>query len=397
MPKETSSPFTPGIPVPVEFFVGRMQEIEHLQAKLRNAASGRVEVAFLAGERGLGKSSLASFARILFERQNRALGVHTFLGGATTLEELVRAVFDRLLKASVGTSWFDKVRNLFGKHMRSVDLFGVNVEFAPPTDDLRHLVRHFAPAIGQVVDRVRDEKQVILLVLDDINGLAASPEFGNWLKSLVDEIATSQKPLPLCLLLVGIEERRQDLIRVQPSLSRVLDVIDIRAWSSAEARDFYARAFGSVGLTVDRDAMDMLVQYAGGLPVFAHEIGDAAFSLDGDNRIDAAEASRAIAMAAAIIGRKYLEPQVVHALRSTRYRSILRKLARDLVAVNFQRAEVMQHLPGDEQRVFDNFLRRMSKLGVICRDPDRGAGACRFTKLLHHAYFWMEAEGRAAT
>jgi hypothetical protein len=128
VPKETSSPFTPGIPVPVEFFVGRMTEIERLRAKLTNATSGRIDVAFLLGERGIGKSSLASFARVLAERQHQALGVHAFLGGVVSLEDMVQSVFDCLLKVSVGTSWFDDIKQLFGKHMRSVDLFGVNIE-----------------------------------------------------------------------------------------------------------------------------------------------------------------------------------------------------------------------------------------------------------------------------
>ena len=43
-----------------------------------------------------------------------------------------------------------------------------------------------------------------MLVLDDINGLARSDEFANWLKSFVDTVATAKKPLPLFLLLVGL-------------------------------------------------------------------------------------------------------------------------------------------------------------------------------------------------
>ncbi len=42
-------------------------------------------------------------------------------------------------------------------------------------------------------------KKAILLVLDDINGLSASENFANRLKSLVDEIATSQTSATLFL------------------------------------------------------------------------------------------------------------------------------------------------------------------------------------------------------
>jgi predicted CopG family antitoxin len=390
--KETSSPFTPGIPVPIEFFVGRLQEINQLRQRLTNAASGRIEVGFLAGERGIGKSSLAAFARTLFERQHRALGVHAFLGGVTRLDELARTVFDRLLKVSAEKSWSDKIRELFGKHVKTVDLFGINMEFAAETDDLQRLVHGFAPAFRAVIDRLRPELSVTFLVLDDINGLAAAPAFANWLKSLVDEIATSQAPLPLLLLLVGMEERRQELLRVQPSLARVLDVIEIRPWSADETGAFFVKAFQNVAMAIEPAALDLLVEFAGGLPVFAHEIGDAAFNCDTDKRIDTSDADSAITTAAAIIGRKYLEPQVVAAVRSPRYRSILRRLARDSLSVRFQRGDVLKRLSSEEQRVFDNLLRRMTKLGVICRDPEEGPGAYRFTRQLHQVYFWMEAE-----
>ncbi|MBI3951047.1 MAG: ATP-binding protein [Acidobacteria bacterium] len=392
MPKETSSPFTPGFPVPVEFFVGRIPEVTHLRNKLISAQSGRLQVEFLIGERGIGKSSLASFVRILAEREHHMIGLHTFLGGVTSLEEMVRRVFDRLLKESVGTVWHEKVKKFFGNRIREVGLFGISVEFEAPAQDLRRMVHDFAPALRNLVDRVKDEKSGIFLVLDDINGLASSPDFANWLKSLVDEIATSQKPLPLYLLLVGLEERRQSLIELQPSLARIFDLVEIRAWSEEETRTFYQNAFPRIGMKVEEPALDLLTRFAGGLPVLAHEIGDAAFNLDTDGRIDEVDAANAVVVAADIVGRKHLEPQVFNAIRSPRYRSILRKLAKGPFGVGFERGEALKRLAREEVQVFDNFLRRMSQLGVVCRDPERGAGAYRFTNLLHYLYFQMEAE-----
>ncbi len=392
MPRDVNSPFTPGLPVPVEFFVGRLDEIERLRKKVVSAQSGHLEVGFLIGERGIGKSSLASFVRFLSERDNQVLGLHTFLGGVGSLEEMVRRVFDRLLKESVGKTWHEKVKQFFGNHIRQVGLFGISWEFGASPQDLKRMVHDFAPALRNLVDRVKEEKKGLFLVLDDINGLASSLDFANWLKSLVDEIATSQQPLPLCLLLVGLEERRQALIGLQPSLARVFDLVEIRAWSADETRTFYKNAFGSVGMAVEDGGLELLVQYTGGLPVLGHEIGDAAFTLDTDGRIDQTDALNAVVAAADIVGRKHLEPQVFQAIRSARYRSILRKLARTPFEAGFQRAEVRKRLSGDEVSVFDNFLRRMSQLNVLSSDAEQGRGAYRFTNLLHYLYFWLEAE-----
>lgn len=54
------SPFTPGQPVPVEFFVGRSEEVRHLLDQVNAATTGKLRVGFLTGERGIGKSSLAA-------------------------------------------------------------------------------------------------------------------------------------------------------------------------------------------------------------------------------------------------------------------------------------------------------------------------------------------------
>jgi hypothetical protein len=140
MPKDVTSPFTPGLPVPVEFFVGRVEEIRHLQQKAGRARGGHLQVAFMVGERGIGKSSLASFSRYLVEREDRMIGLHAFLGGVTTLEEMVRRMFDRLVKEAVGKPWYERLASFFEGHIHEVGMFGVSVEFGAPKEDLVRLV-----------------------------------------------------------------------------------------------------------------------------------------------------------------------------------------------------------------------------------------------------------------
>lgn len=396
MPKEYS-PFTPGQPVPVEFFVGRMAEIETLKQKVAGAAAGKLQVAFLVGERGVGKSSLASFINFVADRDSKLLGLHTFLGGVTTLEEMARRVFDRLLKDSVGKTWYKKIEGFFGKHIQKVGLFGVSVEFGAPTQDLRRMVNDFGPALRNLARQLAEDRQGILLVLDDINGLASSADFANWIKSFVDEIATSRDPLPLCLIFVGLDDRRQSLISLQPSLARIFDVVDLRPWTPEESLDFFRSAFRQVGIATDDAALDMLVRYAGGLPVLAHEIGDAAFKVDTDNRIDSQDALRGVFAAADVVGRKHLEPQVFQAIRSHRYRAILRKIATKPLAIEFRRRDLLGRLAPEEAKVLDNFLTKMKHLGVIRSDRESGPGGYRFDNLLHYSYFWLEAQRATET
>lgn len=390
MPTDATSPFTPGVPVPTEFFVGRAAEVQKLREHIRRAAGGRLQVIFLTGERGIGKSSLAYLIRKEAERDTAALGIHVFLGGVATLEEMARRVFDRLVRESIGEPWHKRITEFLGPRVKQVGLPGIlQVSFEAKAEELRKLVDDFAAPLRTLLERMEGEKKVLFLILDDINGLAESPEFANWLKSFVDAVATSGRPLPLCLLIVGLEERRQALIGNQPSLARVFDPIELRPWSNDESESFFQTAFKAAGIKINGEALDLLVEHTGGLPVMAHELGDAAFK-KADKIVDETVAIDAVITAAEIVGRKHLQPQVFSAIRSERYRSILRKLAKDPVEFSFERAKAIKHLSKEEVRVFDNFLRRMSELGVIQRDPDRGQGAYRFCNHLHYTYFWLE-------
>ncbi len=388
MPKEYS-PFTPGLPVPIEFFVGRQREVEQLRDKVVRSTHGQFQVAFLSGERGIGKSSLASFVKFLVERNSKALGLHTFLGGVTSLDEAVRRIFDRLLKESAEKPWHEKILDFFGNHIKQVGLFGVSLEFGASREDLKRLANDFVPALKNLMHRLKDDKNGIFIILDDINGLASSRTFANWLKSLVDEIATDRDSLPLCLLLVGHEERRQSLISIQPSLARVFDIIDIQAWSPEETKIFFKNAFSKIQVSIDDDALSHMEYFTGGLPVLAHEIGDATFNIDSDNRIDVDDALSGILWAAGIVGRKLLEPQVLRAIQSPLYTKILRKaVTAEQFQFRFLRREIIKLLDKDEEKVLDNFLRKMKDLNVIIGE---GGGSYRFVNRLHHLYFRMEA------
>ena len=385
-----TSPFSPGQPVPIEFFIGRIREVERLRGMVRASTQGKFRIGFVSGERGIGKSSLASFVRYLSEHESQVAGCHVFLGGVEDLNEMLRRTFDRLLKESMDKPWHEQIRNFFGNHVRQVGLFGVTLELNLQESDWSTLAHDFVPTVRRLLNEIKDQKRALFLILDDINGLAGSEVFANWLKSTVDEISTSQQKMPLCILVVGLEERRQELVSKQPSLARVFELIDIAPWSDDEAMDFYRKSFDAVGATVADSDMHQLVRFTGGLPVLAHEIGDAVWRTAEGPEIESKEVWEGILTAAEVIGRKLLQPQVFRAIRSERYRSILRKMS-GAPRMSFGRSELMGRLSDNERKVMDNFLRRMKRLGALETDPEV-KGGYQFPNLLHMLYFWIESQ-----
>ena len=386
-----SSPFRPGQPIPIEFFVGRRKEVERLHGMVKASVRGNFKIGFVSGERGIGKSSLAHFVRVLAEHESKTVGCHVFLGGVHELEEMLRRTFDRLLKDSMDKPWHESIKSFFGNRIRKVGLFGVTLELNLAGDDLSMLAHDFVPSISQLLAQLKGRNEALLLILDDMNGLATSEVFANWLKSIVDEIATARQQIPLCVLFVGLEERRRELVRNQPSLARVFELIDITPWSDDEVREFYKRAFESAGATISDDDLNVLASFTGGLPVLAHELGDAVWRTAQSPDIDANDIRKGLFLAAEVIGQKLLEPQIFQAIQSERYRSILRKMAVEVEPdLRFQRTELLARLTEDENRVLNNFLRRMRKLGVLERDPEV-RGGYRFPNTLYALYFMMEA------
>ncbi|MBN2316899.1 MAG: AAA family ATPase [Sedimentisphaerales bacterium] len=391
MDKERS-PFTPGNPVPVELFVGRAQQIQELIRFARQASSGKQENVFLAGDRGIGKSSLASFLRYYVSTQMDMLGIHVFLGRVTTLEGMVHHIFEELLKETKTEPWFENITKFFGKHIKEVGLFGISVSFNPPEKELKDLVRKFPEALGNVLEKIKEQKKGLFIALDDINGLAEKAEFANWYKSFADEIATHHKEFPVFIMLIGLPEKRDVLSNLQPSLMRIFRVVGIDKLSDGEAEDFLCKAFDKAGLEVESDAVRPMVRYSSGLPLLVHEIGDAAFWIDTDGIIDKQDAFQGVMTAAGKIGEKYLDPKVYRAIRSQRYRSILRKLGHIPISRTFKKKEVEAELTDSEKGVFHNFLRRFRELGVIEPDVERGRGTYKFVNEIYPLYIMMESQ-----
>ena len=392
MDNKENSPFTPGSPVPVELFVGRSEQIEEILRYVRQAASGKQENVFLTGDRGIGKSSLASLLRDIVVTRDNMVGLHVFLGRASTLEEMVHHIFDQLLKETKGQTFFDDISHFFGKYVKEVGLFGLSVSFTPPEQDLKELVRNFPEALNNLLEELKNQTNGLFIVLDDINGLVEKEEFANWYKSFVDEVATHYKDFPVFIMLVGLPEKRDTLSDLQPSLMRIFRVVDIEKLSDEEVEHFLSQAFDKAGMKVELEAMEFMVRFSSGLPILMHEIGDATFWADADGVINEKDAIRGVLTAAENVGEKYLDPKVYRAIRSPRYRAILRKLGVVSLSRNFKKSDVEARLNESEKKVFHNFLRRMRELGVIEKDMERGLGAYRFVNEIYPIYIRMESE-----
>jgi len=300
-------------------------------------------------------------------------------------------VFEQVLKQTHAEPWFEKIRKVFGGFIKHVGLFGVSVTFSPPRNRLTALVGEFAIALRNVVEKIRNESTGLIIILDDIDGLANEERFANWLKSLVDSVATQRYDFPVFFILCGLPERRHSLCKLQPSLRRVFRVVEVDRLTDDEVEHFLHDAFGSVNTEIKPDAMRLMVSFSSGLPALMHEIGDATYWVDTDGVVGMKDVFWGIKAAAQRVGRKELDRNFYNTIRSELYKAILRKLVTHPTIETFSKSELEMRLREDERKVFPNFIRRMRNLGVIEPDLERGRGAYRFVNRIFPVHIYMQA------
>ena len=359
---------------------------------VKASTNGAFKIGFVGGERGIGKSSIASLVRYLVERDAGVAGCHVFLGGVQDHREMLRKTFAEILKESVDKPWHNKLIDLFGSRVRQVGLFGVRFELNLEESEMASIDQSFVASTEKLIDSLGEHRKALFLILDDINGLTSSADFANWLKSTVDSIAVSQKKIPLCILIVGLEDRRRELIERQPSLARVFELIDIAPWSDDEVREFYKDSFGGRHVHIPGKLMKTLVLMTGGLPVLAHEIGDAVWRVTEGPEITLKDVVFGFSNAAEVVGRKFLNPQVFSAIRSERYHSIFAKMT-DISMEGFSRSQLREKLTDEEKPSLDNFLRRMTALGALEKSLE-ARGTYNYPSFLHARYFYLESQRR---
>jgi len=392
---KSRSPFYPGQPVPAELFVGRSQQIMRiLDRGVRQVAMGKPVAMYVQGEYGIGKSSIATFAQWVAERDHALHGIYAPLGGAGNLRDLAMAVVAATLRSGAfDPKRSEKLRNWLAKYVGKQELFGLSLNLDKLRNDTPSLSTHFGMLafLTEAYNRLKDTNvRGIFLVLDEINGIASDTQFAHFLKSFIDTNAAASPPLPFLLMLCGVEEKRRDLIQRHQPVDRLFDVIDIEAMTEAEMVEFFNRAFGSVQMTVEATAMRTLTTYSAGFPKIMHLVGDAAFWSDRDGVVDNEDAIRAVVSAADDVGKKYVDQQVYGALRSKDYRSILERIAKlHPDRMSFTRREISVGLSESQRKKLDNFLKRMKTLQVI--RSGTVAGEYVFNVRMVRLYIWLQS------
>ena len=387
------SPFYPGQPIPVDWFTGRTPLVERIMTRgVAQVAAGKPITMFIQGEYGIGKSSVATYSQSVAEREYGLHPIYATMGGAANLPDVTAAIMEGIVRSgATNPTKQERLGDWISRYLGGHELFSVKINLDMLRRDAPSISSPFAllSMLEEVYGRLKDGgTKGLFLVLDEINGITKHPEFAHFIKGIVDTNAIRRPPLPLLMVLCGVEERRVDMIRQHASVGRVFDVVDIPPMNGDEMKEFFTRAFSSAQISVSDSAMSTMTRYSAGLPKIMHEIGDAAYYLDRDNRIDEADAYAAIVQAKDEIGRKYVEPELYDALKSRTYHAILSKLGR-LNKFEFTKDELAAGLSSEEAKKLNAFLQRMKTLNILRSGETKGEYV--FNIRMVQVYIWLKS------
>lgn len=385
------SPFYPGQPVPAELFIGRINEIQRIARTIGQVELGKPQSVFLTGEYGIGKSSLAGFMKYYAEKNNHLIGIHVLLGGEDSIDGLATRTVEAVIKSQVYEPTVrEKIQNALSKYIGEQELFGFKINFEALKVDAPNLSQGFLPFLHNLLSRLKGNGiKGIMLILDEINGITRNPQFAHFIKGLVDENALSNQPLPLMLMLCGVEERRMEMIQKHQPIERIFDIVEINPMDDQEMKAFFYNSFSSGQMEVQQEAMELLCHYSAGFPKIMHIIGDNVFWGNKDGIVDKDDALRSVVASAEEIGRKFVDQQLYKALKSQEYHSILKKIGTERFDLSFNIKEIEKGLSDTEQRKFNNFLQKMKRLNVLKSGDERGEYI--FNNRLVRLYIFMRS------
>jgi hypothetical protein len=379
-PKE-NSPFTPGQPAPPEIFTGRVEEIRRLKQSIMQTSSGKPQAVFICGERGLGKSSLARFCEFLVVQDNPLVPTdikfavaYNTCGACDNVTDVCKVLLQNLTAGITEDCLLQKAKALLGRYIEDISVplpgFRLSVKLKRGAEELKELRLNMAQVVRNLWKIMSEKKRAVMVILDEVNGVAATESFANFIKTFWKDLCAAK--IPILLMLVGLEQRLLEMIQANESVGRIFERIVLRPMPLTEVCQFYENAFASVGATASKDALSELARLSGGYPVMMHELGDATYWCDSDGHIDQQDAREGSFDAAQRVGEKYFSRQVYEEVQSKRYRRILlHTVSGEKYPAEIRRSELQEALPKEDAANLDNFFGRMTHLGVM-RRKERG-------------------------
>ncbi|MCB9858202.1 MAG: ATP-binding protein [Phycisphaerales bacterium] len=256
--------FSPGAPINrYELFAGRVESIR----KVVNAVTSRGRHVIMYGQRGVGKTSLASIFKDIFHEME---GLRIFkINCAETdgFHDVWRNAFREIPVIVEGG--LDDLKQL-GKS---------SIEYR--LDQLFHDEAITPSDIRRIVQTICQDDFEVVLIFDEFDRLAEEERalFADTIKDLSDNSVNTT------VVLVGVARDVIELLQEHESIKRCVVQVSLEPMDWNELKSILTKAMAQLYLTMDDAAIDLIVFLSQGYPFYTHLLGqEATYCAIDDNR-----------------------------------------------------------------------------------------------------------------
>ena len=242
--------FSPAAPVSRrDLFAGREEQLEMLVDVVFEMG----QHAIVYGERGVGKTSLASILTLVFADQPGRLPIRINCDAGDDYDSLWRKVIDEL---EIGLDATGQDMPLARKALERA----LHKPKLAPTDVARVLKQ-----VGQYVEPI-----IIIDEFDTCSTERATRFFADTVKTMSDQL------VPATMVLLGIADSLDELLAEHASVSRALVHVHMPRMSVSELKDIVKRGLDQLTMDIEEDALDLIARLSQGFPHFTHLLAQSA-------------------------------------------------------------------------------------------------------------------------
>jgi AAA ATPase-like protein len=292
-----ANPFTPHQPIDPIFFAGRADEVLKINSALQQTRYQKTQHVLLTGERGIGKTSLAIYARYLARSPNEAFKSDFRFATAyysverdQALSDICRGLTTKLLdgvEGGLAKSCFEKLKKLnlhFAIQVPGVGEIAIGNQSEGAVNE-SYLQSDFVKALEEFWEDAKETHNGILLIIDELHNLASFEGLGSFFKVVSESLAVDGYR-QIMFMTIGLPAVSAKISDDDPSAPRIFSYVELRRMTQNESVAVLNTCLSGTGKTITEQAAYNIARNAGGFPYFLHQLGYDAFEVDTDNAID---------------------------------------------------------------------------------------------------------------
>lgn len=269
--RRVGNPFTPMTGLEPTVFGGRTQELQFFEDKLNRAIYSKYREHFLIlGDWGIGKSTLLREYKKICQSRGYISCIVPIepIQKDTNLLEVARIIIEGILHdLPYPVDRFKKVLEFFNS--LEIKILGTGVKFERSNNNNQEIISPKAflrDTLSKLWEDIEDKTDVFVILLDDLENLAAVPEILMTLKSALTDSLMETK------ILVGLASTSTNWLEItsvqkhHPLSRYFLSRVELTYLTEKEVKETIRESLAGTGVSFSQEVMQNIFEYSGGHP-----------------------------------------------------------------------------------------------------------------------------------